>query len=56
MLKVADRVNMSEDYPIAFGEIYEECVCCGNNCYLGLEDRGNQGSLNSTGIPQFPQF
>ena len=46
-LKGADRVNIledkfniSEDYPIAFGEIYEECVCCGNNCYLGLEDRG----------------
>ena len=46
-LKRADRVNIledkfniSEDYPIAFGEIYEECVCCGNNCYLGLEDRG----------------
>ena len=40
-LKVADRNNISEDYPIAFGEIYEECVCCDNNCYLGIEDRGN---------------
>ena len=41
-LKVADKVNISEEMGyIAFGEIYEECICCGNNCYLGIEDRGN---------------